>query len=106
MILLVDDDPLTRAAHGGMLEEHGHTVIHSPDGAHALLCLRCNRFDLLLLDHQMPGMTGGELLQHLQDEGLQLPTIMVSGVIGPREVQALLGNGASSSSPNRCREPC
>jgi two-component system CheB/CheR fusion protein len=51
---------------------------------------RSDREGCLLVDAYLPGMTGLELLRHLQDRGYQLPAIMITGNSDvPMAVQAM-----------------
>jgi two-component system, LuxR family, response regulator FixJ len=43
--------------------------------------LTSNHFDCLITDIRMPGMTGTELIEHLHEEGADLPVIVVSSVL-------------------------
>jgi two-component system chemotaxis response regulator CheY len=65
-ILLVDDDPLIRAAYGELLRQEGFRVVEAADGCEALLAT--GSFDgdcLILLDQFMPCLDGHEFLERL-----------------------------------------
>jgi len=64
-ILIVDDDRLTRLMLGTILEGGGYQVTAAADGAEALRLAGEARFDLVLLDIWMPGMSGLEVLERL-----------------------------------------
>ncbi|HKO05411.1 MAG TPA: response regulator [Candidatus Acidoferrales bacterium] len=70
-ILIVDDDRLTRLLLGTILEGGGHSVSAAADGEEALRMVGEARFDLVLLDIWMPGMSGLEVLERLR--GLNAP---------------------------------
>ena len=74
-VLLVDDDPLIRDILPPMLEQLGHRVETTSSGLEAVRRLAAGlEVDLVILDHNMPGMTGAETLPRI----LQLrPTIRV-----------------------------
>lgn len=79
-ILAVDDDPLVRETLAAMLEDMGHVVVSADSGEHALLAFEApGRFDLLLTDFSMPGMTGGELAQALRAVQPDLPKVIATG---------------------------
>ena len=61
-LLVVDDDPLVRAAIVAPLEESGHFVDAVSDGVTALAALSQRRFDLVLVDFAMPEMNGTQLI--------------------------------------------
>ena len=75
-ILICDDDVTTREMLGGVLKANGYAVTTVPDGPAALKTLAKKKFDLVLLDIWMPGMSGLELLARLQKEK-QLPKIII-----------------------------
>jgi CheY-like chemotaxis protein len=78
-ILLVDDNSLGLSARKVVLEELGHqvTTAGSPNDAKELLNER--RFDLIITDFKMPEMTGAELIGWMRDQGLETPSILISG---------------------------
>ncbi len=77
-ILVADDDPLIRTLVAITLGEIAE-VIEAGDGNEALHLLREGRFDLLLLDWDMPGVSGLEVLKTMRRQGCDTPTIMVTG---------------------------
>ena len=79
-ILLVDDSPVERMALGHFLRRAGYFVDEAEDGKSALLHLQNREVDLLLLDLQMPEMTGCEVLSYLQKHRRGLPVILLSGM--------------------------
>ena len=79
-ILLVDDDEHVRRSVERLLRRSGHGVRTASNGAEALESLKGDgEFDLLLTDVSMPRMSGIELLRALKEEGLSLPTLVMSG---------------------------
>ncbi|HYO77306.1 MAG TPA: LytTR family DNA-binding domain-containing protein [Thermoanaerobaculia bacterium] len=69
--LIVDDEPLARARVAMLLAKHEDVEVigEAGDGDSARRTIAAQHPDLVLLDVQMPGMTGLELLQSLPDEG-------------------------------------
>jgi DNA-binding NtrC family response regulator len=61
-ILVVDDDPEMRALLLDVLRNDGYDVAEAKDGTEAVLALRARRFDLILMDKNMPGPSGLDLL--------------------------------------------
>ncbi len=59
-ILLAEDNPINQKVATHVLERRGHTVVTASDGRRALECLAQDRFDLVLMDVQMPVMDGFE----------------------------------------------
>jgi signal transduction histidine kinase/ActR/RegA family two-component response regulator len=60
-LLLVEDDPLVAEVVAGLLRERGHAVLHAAHGLAALSELDCGRFDLAIVDLDLPGMDGLQL---------------------------------------------
>ena len=78
-ILLIDDEPAFRGFLQQSLERGGHsiTALDRPHGAPDLLAQ--SEFELVLLDNRMPGMTGIEFLAALEQSGLSVPVILMTG---------------------------
>jgi CheY-like chemotaxis protein len=79
-ILVVDDDPLLREAARAYLSMRGAAVETVPNGRAALDVLRGHEFDAALIDIEMPGIGGIELLHRLraQERLRHLPLIMLT----------------------------
>lgn len=67
-ILVVDDEDSIRELLTALLEENGYTVDTAKDGEEALLKLRDQNPDLVLLDMMMPGMSGRELCEKIRSD--------------------------------------
>jgi two-component system response regulator (stage 0 sporulation protein F) len=65
-VLVVDDDAEMRALLLDVLEKDGYEVAEATDGAQAVLALRAREFDLILIDKNMPGPSGLDLLPGLR----------------------------------------
>ncbi|MBI5544577.1 MAG: response regulator [Deltaproteobacteria bacterium] len=101
-ILIVDDDPVARDILAEVVEAMGHSVLLSPDGAHALKTLQCDRrVAMLVTDMAMPEMDGRELIRaaHKVPAHSKLPIAIMSGVVGPKEIADLLREGAETFLP-------
>ena len=68
-ILVVDDDGATRRLLQGILTREGYAVTIASDAREARVRFAERKFDLVLVDVRMPGMTGIELLATLHAEG-------------------------------------
>jgi DNA-binding NarL/FixJ family response regulator len=78
-ILLVDDHPLTRAALGGLLRQHGFDVIgEAEDGQQAIECADELRPDLILLDLSMPGIDGLTALPRLREAAPECEVVVLT----------------------------
>lgn len=90
VIFVVDDDSHIREAISGVLEKDGRTVEAFATCEAFLENYRPGGEECLLLDAYLPGISGLELLQRLQDRGHRLPTIMITGNSDvPMAVQAM-----------------
>lgn len=78
-ILLADDDARLCASVRAVLELAGYRVDTVADGGQALIALRRQSFDLLLLDINMPVLTGQQLLDRLAGEAIDTSVIVLSG---------------------------
>jgi two-component system, sensor histidine kinase and response regulator len=65
-ILLAEDHPVNQKVAVRMLEHLGHSVVVAADGAKALRALKEGRFDVVLMDLQMPEMDGFEALRAIR----------------------------------------
>ena len=77
-ILVVDDDPTFLHLVAGLLEREGHEVVQATDGEEALAAIERRHPDLIILDLELPGMSGLEMLSRLRPR-VQAPVIVVSG---------------------------
>ena len=82
-VVLADDDESARVLYGTGLELDGFTVVLASDGEEALASLERGSPDVLVLDVDMPDLSGVEVLRRLRtgDEGAQLPVVMLTNVI-------------------------
>ncbi|MEZ5541425.1 MAG: response regulator [Pseudomonadota bacterium] len=74
-IMVVDDSLAMRLIVMKTLREagfNGHDFTQAEDGAKALAAIKSSEPDLVLCDWNMPNMTGPELLQALNDEGIKV----------------------------------
>ena len=80
-ILLVDDDPLVRAAVRAWLERVGHDVVTADCGVTGLNALQRGGFDLMIVDIFMPHMRGFESVRVFHQAAPQIPLIAISGYV-------------------------
>ena len=66
-LLIVDDSEFNRDALSRRLTQKGFLVDTASNGEHALERLPGGRYDLVLLDVEMPGMSGLEVLARLRE---------------------------------------
>jgi DNA-binding response OmpR family regulator len=87
-VLLAEDDSLTAALIIHRLEREGFDVIHRADGASAVESLTEGTFGLVVLDVQMPGLDGFQVLEHVRstDSLSDVPVVMLTAVGSERDV--------------------
>jgi len=93
-ILIVDDELIMRESLAGWLERDGHTVQTAPSGEDALELLKQSRFDILLVDIKMEGISGLEVLRKVKESDPDVAVVMITayGSI-PTAIEAMK-NGA------------
>src|SRR5580692_6737506 len=79
-LLLCDDSSTERHALAHFLRSNGFTVDEASDGDAAIVHVKNNSCDLVLLDLNMPGSDGFEVLGYLQEHRRALPVILLSGM--------------------------
>jgi two-component system, sensor histidine kinase and response regulator len=81
-ILLAEDNPVNQQVVVRLLEKRGHFATVVGDGREALAALKKSRFDLVLMDVQMPGMDGLQATAAIRNEekstGAHLPIIALT----------------------------
>jgi len=87
-ILIIDDDGIVRDALTVFLSRAGHQVHTASDGG--------NPTDLVILDRDLPVMTGSVVLQKIREISKQTPVIILTGFDAPEDAEAYLRDGAAS----------
>jgi DNA-binding NtrC family response regulator len=77
-ILVVDDNELFRDSISDTLERQGYEVTQACDGPRALEIVAKNRYDLVISDMKMPGMTGIELLEKIKQADPDVPFLIIT----------------------------
>ncbi len=78
-VLIVDDDEAVRTVLYKAIRSNGIAAELAASGEQALHCVEKNAYDLILLDINMPGMDGFQVVQTLRRQGNQTPIILISG---------------------------
>jgi signal transduction histidine kinase/ActR/RegA family two-component response regulator len=79
-VLVVDDDVLVMTGTAAMIEDLGHTPFEAHSAAEALAKLASGlEVDVVMTDHAMPGMTGLQLAECIQEKYAGLPVILATG---------------------------
>jgi class 3 adenylate cyclase/CheY-like chemotaxis protein len=101
MILVVDDDETNRAMLARRLVRLGFAVSVAENGRIALDALRAERFDLMLLDIQMPELNGYEVLERMKADPVlrDIPVIVLSASDETERVARCIEMGAEDYLP-------
>lgn len=78
-VLIIDDEKSIRTALREILEMEKIKVEEAQDGKEGLNLLLAKKYDCALCDIKMPKLTGMEVLEKSQAEGVKTPIIMISG---------------------------
>lgn len=94
-ILLLEDEIMLKNSLEEYLQSLGHMVFSFTSGDNALNSLSQNRYDLLILDINVPKINGFELVRKLEDKDLQTPIVFISAQIGIDEISEAFNLGAA-----------
>jgi CheY-like chemotaxis protein len=96
-VLLVDDSEIVRRKIGAIVQKLGCRLFEAADGFEALVQIRENPPDLIILDIIMPRMNGHQVLKELRKDAqfASTPIIMLTAAAGVSEVSAAISNGAT-----------
>jgi CheY-like chemotaxis protein len=86
-VLVVDDDGQVRALLSRQLQSYGVLVDTAAGGAQAMAMLDRDHFDALMLDLDMPGVTGLDVLLHVQRAAPSLPVLVVTGTFEAERIE-------------------
>jgi signal transduction histidine kinase len=78
-VLVVDDEPRVLEVEAKYLEAAGHCVAQAASGPEGLEMCRAEKFDLVVLDRAMPGMSGDQLASAVKQLSADTPVIMLTG---------------------------
>jgi signal transduction histidine kinase/ActR/RegA family two-component response regulator len=93
-ILLVDDEQLLRRSFGRLLRQHGFQVTEAAGGAEALSLYENDKHDLVILDLDMPGMSGEATQVELLRRSPEARIMFASGHADPRRELVVRERGA------------
>ena len=95
-ILLAEDNDINRMLIASVLSQSGHKVTEAVNGREALRCLQKDRFDVVLMDMQMPVMDGSEATRWIRamDEPLNaIPILALTADALPEHRELYFGAG-------------
>ena len=83
-ILVAEDDLDIRYLLAVGLDDEGYDVVEAADGQEALDLTQSRHIDLILLDLEMPRLTGVEFCEAYRVSGGRVPVVLVTAAVGPR----------------------
>jgi DNA-binding NtrC family response regulator len=93
-ILIVDDDPGQRSLLNTFLRTQGFETVTADSGQQALETLRTGKFNMMISDVRMPGLSGLETLRLARKEHATLPVLLVTAFTDVRDAVAAMRDGA------------
>jgi DNA-binding NtrC family response regulator len=107
-VLLIDDEAPVLAATAEMLSRLGYEAMPFSDNHAALAAFEAapERFDVVVSDEVMPGLTGTELARVLRHRRPDLPVVLMSGYSGATLTHGALATGVGEllTKPLQSRE--
>jgi DNA-binding NtrC family response regulator len=100
-ILIIDDDRHMRTACSRVLAQAGYIVSCVESGAAGLkeISDSAEKFDLVLLDQMMPGMSGMDVMEQIKTNDPGLPVLIITGSATKESAAELIRTGASDCLP-------
>jgi len=93
-ILIVDDELIMRESLAGWLERDGHDIQTAASGEEALEKLKGARFDILLVDIKMEGISGLDVLKQVKDNDPEVAVVMITAYGSISTAIEAMKNGA------------
>ena len=78
-VLLIDDDPAVRGALGDIVAALGYQTEVAGSGAEGMALFDLHRFDIVLTDLLMPGMTGWDVADAVRSRNPRTPVLIITG---------------------------
>jgi CheY-like chemotaxis protein len=96
-VLVVDDDPMVCNALSFLLEDEGYGVLTASNGREALQAARAGQPDVILLDIEMPIMTGTDALAQLKNDPATagIPVLIITARNAESDAAGTVRLGAS-----------
>ena len=93
-VLLIEDDYAVSQSVETILKKEGMVVDTTDDGEDGLDCGKLYDYDIIILDLNLPGMNGYEVLKSLRNAKINTPVLILSGLYEPDKKVKGLGYGA------------
>lgn len=95
-ILVIDDDGIVRDALTVFLVRAGHHVVTAADGANGIQVFKSDIPDLVILDRNLPFISGSGVFEEIRKISSKVPIIVLTGYDAPEEAAVYLKHGAAS----------
>jgi two-component system response regulator AtoC len=93
-VLVIDDDPAMRTVLRDFLERDGHRVLEAANGSDGIVLVQSEQIDVVILDKEMPGISGLDLLAMLGRRYPSIPVILITAFGGPHVAEEARQRGA------------
>ena len=93
-ILIVDDEPSMREFLAILLGKEGFVTHEATSGKEALRLIEKQRFDLIISDIRMPEISGIALLEHVKQNDLTIPVVLITAYASPEDAVLAMKHGA------------
>ncbi len=93
-IFIIDDEMIMRESLAGWLKRDGHEVVSAASGEDAMQILKNSRFDILLVDIKMEGMSGLEVLKRVKESDPDVAVVMITAYASISTAVEAMKNGA------------
>ena len=97
-VLIVEDNELNMKLFHDLLEAHGYATLATRNGVEALDLARKHRPDLILMDIQLPEVSGLEVTKHLKDdqELRHIPVVAITAFAMKGDEERILAGGCEA----------
>jgi two-component system cell cycle response regulator DivK len=98
LVLIVEDNDLNMKLFRDLLEAHGYRTLHTRDGMDVLKLCRENKPDLILMDIQLPEVSGLEVTRWLKNDPTlaHIPVIAVTAFAMKGDEEKILSGGCEA----------
>lgn len=95
-ILVIDDNKIVKDALSKILSGMGHEVEVVTDGINGLLIFKNYKPDLVILDRNIPGLTGSQVLKKIREADSGTPVVILTGYDDEEDRDKYLSMGATA----------
>lgn len=95
LVLVIDDDGVARDAFRAFLSRKGHEVVTAADGKEGVRLFREKAPDLVILDRNLPELSGSGVFAAIRELSDSVPVLVVSGYDAPEDSERYMGMGAA-----------